>query len=126
MPVSPVTIALPTADRRLSHRFYRDGLGLEPFGEPADDGVPEPLQFVLNEGVRIMLIPTGGFDWITGDNQVAPHGHSEGVINVNAGTERGVGEMLEGAEAANASIIAKSGQQPWGYSGSFADPDGHI
>jgi hypothetical protein len=34
----------------------------EPIGELADDGVPEPLQFTLNDGVRIMLIPTGGSD----------------------------------------------------------------
>ena len=32
----------------------------------ADDGVSEPLQFVLNHGARIMLIPTGGFECITG------------------------------------------------------------
>jgi Acyl-CoA dehydrogenase, C-terminal domain len=57
---SPIIISLPIADRRTSFVFYRDGLGLDPVGDPADDGVPEPLQFDLNEGVRIMLVPTGG------------------------------------------------------------------
>ena len=38
---------LPTANRRVSFTFYRDGRGLEPFGEAADDDVAEPLQFTL-------------------------------------------------------------------------------
>ena len=43
-------------------------------GELADDGVPEPLQLVLNDGLRLMLIPTGGFGWITEDHEVAAPG----------------------------------------------------
>ena len=39
--------------------------------------MPEPLQFALGDGVNLMLIPAGGFDWITGDQEVAPHGTSE-------------------------------------------------
>nr|MDT0667659.1 VOC family protein [Micromonospora sp. DSM 115978] len=61
---APVVVCLPTADRPTSYAFYRDGLGLEPIGELADDGVPEPLQFAVNDGMRLMLIPTGGFGWI--------------------------------------------------------------
>ena len=38
------TISIATSDRRRSHTFYRDGLGLEAFGPLADDGIPEPLQ----------------------------------------------------------------------------------
>lgn len=33
---TPLVIALPIADRRTSFAFYRDGLGLEPIGEPAE------------------------------------------------------------------------------------------
>jgi catechol 2,3-dioxygenase-like lactoylglutathione lyase family enzyme len=67
-----VVVSLPIADRRTSFAFYRDGLGFAAVGEPWEDGIPEPLQFALNDGVRVMLIPTGGFDRITGDHQVAP------------------------------------------------------
>ena len=49
---APLIVALPTADRQVVYAFYKDGLGLEPIGELADDGVPEPLQFVLNDGAR--------------------------------------------------------------------------
>ncbi|MEV5710649.1 hypothetical protein [Actinoallomurus sp. NPDC052274] len=42
MSTSPLVIGMPVADRRRSHTFYREALGLEPVGEPAEDGVPEP------------------------------------------------------------------------------------
>lgn len=126
MLATPVTVALPTADRREAHRFYRDGLGLEPIGEPAEDGVPEPLQFAVNDGLRIMLVPTGGFGWITGDHEVAPRGHSECVISVVADTEAAVDDLVGRARAAGAEIVAGPGRKPWGYVGTFADVDGHV
>jgi len=63
---------LPVADRRTSFAFYAEGLGFHPLGDPAEDGVPEPLQFALNDGVRVMFIPTGGFGWVTGNRVTAP------------------------------------------------------
>jgi uncharacterized protein len=57
--VSPITVSLPIADRQAS--FPSTALG-----EPASNGVPEPLQFVANEGVQLMLVPRGGFGWVTG------------------------------------------------------------
>jgi hypothetical protein len=58
---------LATADSSRSFAFYRDGLGLEAFG-----GVPEPLQLRLASNVSLMLIPTGGFAWLAGEDRVAP------------------------------------------------------
>jgi hypothetical protein len=49
-------------------------LGLDAIGEPAQDGVPEPPQFALNDGVRLMRVPTGGFGWVIGDREVARAG----------------------------------------------------
>ena len=46
--VSPLVISLPIGDRQTSFESYRTGLGLHAIGEPAEHGVPEPLQFVLN------------------------------------------------------------------------------
>ena len=71
MTYDEVLISLPVADRVRAHAFYRDGLGLDAIGELADDGVPEPLLFVLNPMSRLMLVPTGGFGWVIGDHQVA-------------------------------------------------------
>jgi predicted lactoylglutathione lyase len=126
MVASPVIVSLPTADRQTSFAFYRDGLGFEPTGALADDGVPEPLQFILNEGVHLMLIPTGGFGWVTGDHDVAAPGTSECVLNLAAGTDAAVDEIVERASAAGAKVVSAPAAQPWGYTGTFADPDGHL
>lgn len=88
--------------------------------------MPEPLQFELNEGVRILLAPTVGFGWTIGDREVARRGHSECVLVLSAQTEAGVDELIERARAAGAEIVTDPGQQPWGYAGAFADPDGHV
>jgi predicted lactoylglutathione lyase len=123
---TPVVVCLPIADRRASFTFYRDGVGLEAVGESAEDGVPEPLQFALNEGVRVMLIPRGGFGWVIGDHDVAPSGCSECVLSLQTRTDDGVDELVQRARAVGAAIVTAAGQQPWGYAGAFADPDGHI
>jgi uncharacterized protein len=126
MPNSPIIVSLPIADRRTSFRFYGEGLGLEPIGEPADDGVPEPLQFALNDGVNLMLVPTGGFGWVIGDHEVASPGHSECVLSLGAQTEAEVDETIERARRAGARVVAEPERKPWGYAGTFADPDAHL
>jgi uncharacterized protein len=122
----PIIVSLPIADRRTSFRFYGEGLGFEPIGEPAQDGVPEPLQFALDDGVRLMLVPTVGFGWVIGDHEVASAGHSECVLGLGAQTEAEVDEMVERARRAGAEVVAEPQRQPWGYTGTFADPDGHL
>ena len=121
-----IVVSLPIADRRTSFRFYTQGLGLEPVGEPASDGVPEPLQFALNDGARLMLVPTGGFGWVIGDHEVARRGHSECVLSLAVETDAEVAEMVDQAHQAGATIVTTPGRQPWGYVGAFADPDGHL
>jgi uncharacterized protein len=123
---APIVVSLPIADRRTSFRFYQEALGLDAVGEPADDGVPEPLQFDLHHGVRIMLIPTGGFGWVIGDHQVAPSGVSECIVSITAENDAEVDSLIARAAAAGAAVVADPGRQPWGYVGTFADPDGHL
>ncbi|HEX7744038.1 MAG TPA: VOC family protein [Micromonosporaceae bacterium] len=119
-------VSLPIADRRRSFAFYRDGLGFDAIGEPAEDGVPEPLQFALNEGTRLMLVPSDGFGWVIGDHEVARHGHSECVLNVGATSNAEVDDLVARARGAGARVLTEPGQQPWGYAGAFVDPDGHV
>jgi len=87
MHATTVVVCLPITDRQASFAFYGDGLGFEPVGEPAEDGVPEPLQFTLNDGLRVMLVPAGGFDRITGDHDTAPNGCSECVLTIATNTD---------------------------------------
>jgi uncharacterized protein len=126
MTYDPLLISLPVADRVRSHDFYRDGLGLDAIGEPADDGVPEPLMFVLNSMTRLMLVPTGGFGWVIGDHLVAEVGMSECVLGIGAATDDDVKAFVERARRAGATVAIEPAPQPWGYAASFADPDGHI
>lgn len=119
-------IALPIADRPRSHEFYREVLGLEAFGEPADDGVPEPLQFTLASGVDLMLVPTGGFQWAIGGQPVTPDDQHETVITVAAASPTDVDELVDRARRAGARVVVEPGDQSWGYTATFADPDGHL
>ena len=120
---APLIVALPTADRQVAYAFYKDGLGFEPIGELADDGVAA-LQFVLNDGARLMFIPTGGFGWVTGDHETAPPGTSEVLLSRGAG-ELGGGRRRHRARPGRRCSISAQ-QQPWGYTGTFADPDHHL
>src|SRR5215203_7454059 len=100
------TISLATADQRRSLIFYRDGLGLEAFGPLADDGVPEPLQLRLASSVSLMLIPTGGFGWVAGEDRVAPSACSRRTPEViRAGSARRV-KLLAAGVADGAMISA--------------------
>jgi predicted lactoylglutathione lyase len=119
-------IALPIADRQVSHAFYRDGLGLEAFGEPADDGVPEPLQLRLGADVTLMLIPTGGFGWVIAGRPVAERGTSECVLTLPVGSSAEVDAAVAKAVGAGAEVVTAPTQQPWAYAGIIADPDGHL
>jgi uncharacterized protein len=124
---SPLLISLPVADRVRAHAFYRNALGLETAGdEVADDGIVEPLLFVLNADTRLMLIPTGGFGWVIGDREVASPTTSECVIGLVATSEAGVNEIVERARQGGARVATEPAPQPWGYAATFTDPDGHV
>ena len=122
----PVTLALPIADRATALAFYRDALGLEAFGEPGSDGIPEPLRFAVNEGLTLMLIPQRGFGWVIGDRQVAEPWACECLLSLDAADAAAVDALVERARAAGAEVVAEPARQPWAYTGTFADPDGHL
>lgn len=124
--VASIVISLPIADRTTSYDFYRRALGLEAVGEPADDGVPEPLQFVVNAGVRVLLAPRAGFGRTIGDGHVMAPGYHECVLVIGAATEAATDALVARATAAGADLVTPPGPQPWGYAGAFADPDGHM
>jgi predicted lactoylglutathione lyase len=126
MPTDRFVISLPVADRVRSRDFYRDALGLEAPGPPADDGVPEPLHFPLGDDAVLMLVPTGGFGWVVGEREVAEPGTSECVLSVGASSDAEVDATVERARSAGATVVTEAGDQPWGYAGAFADPDGHV
>ena len=121
------TISLATADRSRALAFYRDGLGLEAFGPLADDGVPEPLQLRLTSSMSLMLIPTGGFGWVAGEDRVAPPGATECVLSVYAADEAAVRARYESALAAGGTALSEPSQREWGaFAAQVTDPDEHL
>jgi uncharacterized protein len=123
--ITPFLLSLPIADRVRAHDFYREALGLEAVGEPAGDGVPEPLVFVVNAETRLMLVPNGGFGWVAG-NAVAEPGTTECLLGITAASGAEVDAIVDRARAAGARVTAGPAARPWGYAATFADPDGHL
>jgi predicted lactoylglutathione lyase len=127
------TIALPTRDRARSHVFLRDGLGLETPGELADDGVPEPLRATLSDSCEVMMIPTGGFKWVTGqlgdepmDAATPPEGPKQCLVTIELGSRDEVEARYAAAIALGRGMIEPEAA-PWGeYRALVADPDGHL
>ena len=106
--------------------FYAEVFGLEPKGGPSDDGVPEPLQFDLGPGIRLMLIPTGGFGWVLEGRAVANPDVSECVMSLQLESKEEVDRLVDRVPAAGGEVDAAPAQQDWGYAALVSDPDGHA
>ena len=126
------TLCLPIADRAVSHTFYT-ALGFSTVGEPGDDGLPEPLQVDVTDGLRVMLIPTGGFGWVIGGPDRSAPGTHECMLVIGMPSEANVDDLMRRAGDAGAEIVYAAANQSWGpgdhvdaYAGVFADPDGHL
>jgi predicted lactoylglutathione lyase len=127
------TIALPTRDRARSHAFLRDGLGLDTPGEPAEDGVPEPLRATLSDSCEVMMIPTGGFKWVTGqledepmDAATLPEGPKQCLVTIELDSREEVETRHAAAVEKGRGVLAPEAA-PWGeYRAVVADPDGHL
>ncbi|TDC49067.1 VOC family protein [Actinomadura sp. KC345] len=120
-----ITIAVPTEDRRRAYAFAR-ALGFETPGELAEDGVPEPLQVVVNERARVMYIPTGGFGWVTAGRATAAPGTVECHLSLTVDSTGAVDDLVRTAVEAGGKVATEPEQQEWGYTGTIADPDGHL
>lgn len=123
----PIIVSLPISDRRSSHDFYCAFLALEAFGETAEDGIPEPLQFALRDGVSLMLVPRGGFGWVVeAAAEVAGPGQISALLSLEAATAADVDEFTGRAPAAGGTVLRAARREEWGYGSLVADPDGHV
>ncbi len=120
-----LVIALPTKDRSRAHAFAR-ALGFDTPGELAEDGVPEPLRVVVNERTTVMYIPTGGFGWVTAGRTTADRGTAEALLSLGVDEVGEVDALVAKAGESGGEVVAKPQQKPWGYVGTFADPDDHL
>ena len=113
-------ITLGVRDLAASIRFYEEGLGL-----PRLESPPSVAFFSLN-GTWLGLY---GWDELAEDAQVPAEGSGfRGVaLAHNLGSEAEVDRQLEEAVAAGGTLVKPAQKVFWGgYSGYFADPDGHL
>ena len=113
-------ITLGVADLERSTRFYRDGLGLP--HDPEFEGIA----FFPLQGTWLALYPRAE---LANDANVDPQGTGFSGVTLahNMRSKEEVDRTLEQAAASGAVITKPAEEAFWGgYSGCFADPDGHI
>lgn len=115
--VSVITLAV--ADLRISRRFYCDGLGWVPAFEN-----DEVIFFQIN-GMVLALFLKSAFNADL-HAAAATTGHSF-AFGHNVGSRAEADAVFAEALAAGATAMKAPGPTSWGgYSGYFADPDGHA
>jgi catechol 2,3-dioxygenase-like lactoylglutathione lyase family enzyme len=114
-------ITLGVSDLEASVRFYRDGLGL-----PMSPASAEDIAFFDLKGVVLALFPR---DLLAEEAGVPSQGSGFGGFAAahNVRTEEEVLAVLNQAERAGGTVTSPARKASWGgYSGYFADPDGHL
>ncbi len=118
--ISLVTLGVADLDRSLA--FYRDGLGLQPHDYKPDAGVV----FFAMEGSWLALFPR---DELAKDAGISAAGSGFSGITLahNEPSHEAVDALFAQALGAGARAIKPPETVFWGgYSGYFADPDGHL
>ena len=113
-------ITLGVADLARARRFYEDGLGWTK-GNPED----EVAFYQLTNGLVLAVWTRAD---LAADARVADTGATFSGMSIafNTRTHDEVDEVLAQVEAAGGTITKPAEEQVWGgYSGYFADPDGH-
>lgn len=116
--ISLITLGVSNLERAVT--FYRDGLGL-PMRE-GDSGVA----FFQLRGLWLALFPREALAEDAGVSSVG-RGFTGITLAHNVRTDKEVDALLEQAVAAGGLLVKAGGPAFWGgYSGYFADPDGHL
>ncbi|MBP9828163.1 VOC family protein [Patescibacteria group bacterium] len=113
-------ITLGVNDLARSKKFYSEGLGF-----PVE-GNDEGIIFLKLEGVWLSLYPR---EKLAEDSLQSPIGSGFAGITLahNVSSQIEVDQVVDQAVRAGATLIKKPQPVFWGgYSGYFADPDGHL
>jgi catechol 2,3-dioxygenase-like lactoylglutathione lyase family enzyme len=114
-------VTLGVKDFKRSLQFYHDGLGW-----PLSSASQGDVAFFPLGGVVLALYPR---DKLAEDARVSPAGSGFSGITLayNTKSQAEVDEVLQTVENLGATIVNRAEPVFWGgYSGYFADPDGHL
>jgi len=118
-------VTIGVDDLARASAFYEEGLGLQPSALSGGD-----IRFYQCGAAVLALYPRKGLlkDAALPPERLAPAGSFDGVTLACNCADRGeVDALLARAEAAGARIAKPAAETFWGgYSGYFADPDGHL
>jgi uncharacterized protein len=120
-----LTLAVENLERSLA--FYRDGLGLPTegiIGQEFEDGAV--AFFNLNDGLMLSLYPAAS---LAKDARTEVTDRRIGAMTIGqlAATREEVDAIVARAENAGAVVTDRPHERFWGgYSGYFADPNGHL
>jgi catechol 2,3-dioxygenase-like lactoylglutathione lyase family enzyme len=118
------SILLGVEDMSRAKKFYGDGLGC-----PIHQDYPGFVAFDLGDGTTSLgLYP---WDDLAKDAGVPADGGGRGfhgfTLSYIVPAKERVDEVMGDAKQAGAKILKPAEKQQWGgYSGTFADPDGHV
>ena len=118
--ITLITLGVEDVDRSIA--FYRDGLGL-PMQDREGDGAPA---FFPLDGTWLSLFPR---ESLAADATVGADGTGFSGITIahNVETRDRVDAVIDEAERAGGVVVKPPQEADWGgYSGYFADPDGHL
>lgn len=114
-------VTLGVADVERAAAFYRR-LGWEQRGDPAAG-----IAWFRTSGTWIGLFGYMALAADIGIPASPPVGYRGVTLALNFADERGVDDALAGAVLAGGNLVKAAARAEWGgYSGYFADPDGHV
>lgn len=114
-------VTLGVSDLMNARAFYEDVLGFEPAPEST-----EGVAFYDMEGTWLGLYPA---DVLAEDAQVSPEGGGFRQVTVahNEPSREAVDALFGNLREKGVEIVKEPQETSWGgYSGYFADPDGHL
>jgi catechol 2,3-dioxygenase-like lactoylglutathione lyase family enzyme len=114
-------VTLGVKDLQRSLKFYQEGLGWQPSSASQDD-----IAFFPLGGVVLALYPR---EKLAEDAHISPEGGGFSGITLayNAKSQEEVDQVLQTVENLGAQVVKNAEKVFWGgYSGYFADPDGHL
>lgn len=123
--INIVTLGVDDLERSL--KFYRDGLGLPTKGIVGTEFEHGAVVFFdLLQGMKLALYPRSDLA-LDATIPLSPPSPTELSLGYNVNSREEVDKLMAEAVKAGATIIKPANNTFWGgYSGYFADPDGHL